>query len=268
VPIFTPTGSCSSTSGPSIFRRCARCRCIPLTLPPHPLAFASAVLVCVALIPLVDSVSRQQFHAKRRVLAPNSPFCDHSCRQLQPCRCKRAIAGLVTRHWHLQPPGVPCDSSRRGCRVRLQPASVWPSSHFSARSLGVLCVHLSQFSADFARDLIAARVPFGRLLDEHHVKRVVQVGRTCKACVCLPHFTSWRVWAGPCSNPVSRAGNVGSSTWPPSSHVHCKRRAPLLRIRWRRRPLPVGTRRAHAAARHGRRCGALQTWMLSWFVGT
>lgn len=126
-----------------------------------------------------------------------------------------------------------------------------------ARSLGVLCVHLSQFSSDFARDLIAARVPFGRLLDEHHVERVVQVGRARKAFVRLPHFTSWRVWAGPCSNPVSRAGNVGSSTWPPSSHVHCKRRAPLLRIRWRRRPLPVGPRRAHAAARHRRRCGAL-----------
>ena len=165
--------------------------------PSSPSRFASAVLVCVALIPLVDSVSRQQFHAKRRVLAPNSPFCDHSCRQVQPCPCNRASAGLVTRHWHLQPPGVPCDSSRRECRVRLPLASVWPSSHFSARSLGVLCVHLSQFSSDFARDLIAARVPFGRLLDEHQVKRVVQVGRTCKACVCLPHFTSWRVWAGP-----------------------------------------------------------------------
>ncbi len=46
-----------------------------------------------------------------------------------------------------------------------------PSAH---RSLGVLCVHLSQFSADFARDLTAARAPFGRLLDTHGVKRVVQ----------------------------------------------------------------------------------------------
>ncbi len=114
--------------------------------PSSPSRFASAVLVCVALIPLVDSVSRQQFHAKRRVLAPNSPFCDHSCRQLQPCRCKRAIAGLVTRHWHLQPPGVPCDSSRRGCRVRLQPASVWPSSHFSGQEpRGSLCPPIAVF---------------------------------------------------------------------------------------------------------------------------
>ena len=45
------------------------------------------------------------------------------------------------------------------------------------RSLGVLCVHLSQFSADFARDLTAALAPFGRLLDVHAVKRVVQARR-------------------------------------------------------------------------------------------
>jgi hypothetical protein len=33
---------------------------------------------------------------------------------------------------------------------------------------------LSQFSADFAQDLVAARIPFGRLLDVHRVSRVVQ----------------------------------------------------------------------------------------------
>ena len=48
---------------------------------------------------------------------------------------------------------------------------------FARRSLGVLCVHLSQFSDDFARDLTAARAPFGRLLDMHQVKRTVQARR-------------------------------------------------------------------------------------------
>ncbi len=54
---------------------------------------------------------------------------------------------------------------------------------FARRSLGALLVHLSQFSNDFARDLFAARAPFGRLLDTHQVKRVVQARAAHVCCV-------------------------------------------------------------------------------------
>ena len=43
-------------------------------------------------------------------------------------------------------------------------------------------MHLSQFSDDFARDLTAARAPFGRLMDLHEIKRVVQARPTCLRC--------------------------------------------------------------------------------------
>ena len=54
----------------------------------------------------------------------------------------------------------------------------------------MLCVHLSQFSADFSRDLIAAHTPFGRLLDCHQVKRTVQAGLRVRAWMFALHFVT------------------------------------------------------------------------------
>ena len=54
----------------------------------------------------------------------------------------------------------------------------------------MLCVHLSQFSADFSRDLIAAHTPFGRLLDCHQVKRTVQAGSRVRAWMFAQRFVT------------------------------------------------------------------------------
>ena len=70
----------------------------------------------------------------------------------------------------------------------------------------MLCVHLSQFSANFARDLFAARTPFGRLLDCHQVKRVVQA-RCSYYVLALRFFT--RVWTGACSDRMPRLRCIG-----------------------------------------------------------
>lgn len=128
---------------------------------------------------------QQQQHAWPKVvqqsLCHNSNFTqniENLLRTPLSVTTHRVVGDPVAQHEQRQPASA-------GIYSRL--VSLATADSRNIVSLGVLCVHLSQFSDDFARDLTAARAPFGRLMDLHEIKRVVQVVAVmqCRACGAL-----------------------------------------------------------------------------------